>query len=272
MALDQLDFEEEKEMTFFDHIDELRGHIIRSIIAIVVGAIVAFVNKYILFDIIILGPSKPDFWTYQKMCELSYALMGTDQFCVKDLGFILSNITITGQFSQHFFVSIIAGIILAFPYVLWEIWRFIKPALSNKEMRYATGLVTITSLLFFTGVLFGYFLLSPISVNFLGGYRVSESIVNEINLESYISFVATLCLASGLVFELPMLVYFLAKIGILSSHWLVKYRRYGIVIILILSALVTPPDVSSQVLLTIPLLVLYQISILVARWVERKNK
>jgi sec-independent protein translocase protein TatC len=271
MALDQLDFEEQKEMTFFDHIDELRGHIMRSVIAIVIFAVIAFVNKYLLFDVIILGPTKTDFWSYQKMCELSYLVMGTDQFCVKDMGFVLSNISITGQFTQHIFVSIVAGIILSFPYILWEIWKFIKPALNAKEKGYATGLVAITSSLFFIGVLFGYFLLSPISVNFLGGYRVSESVSNEINLESYISFVATLSLACGLVFELPILVYFLAKIGVLSSHWLIKYRRYGIVVILILSALVTPPDVSSQVLLTIPLLVLYQISILVAKRVE-KNK
>jgi sec-independent protein translocase protein TatC len=274
MALDQLDDDDlkvGKEMTFFDHIDELRGHLIRSVLAIVVFGVIAFLNKYILFDVIIFGPTKTDFWTYRKMCELSYWLAGTDEYCIKEIGFILSNISITGQFTQHFFISFIAGLILAFPYVLWEVWRFIKPALSSNERGYASGLVTITSLLFFIGVLFGYFLLSPISISFLGSYRVSDMVINEINLESYVSFIATLTFATGLIFELPILVYFLAKIGLLSSGWMRKYRRYAIVVILIIAALVTPPDVSSQILLTVPLLLLYEVSIIVAKRVEKNR-
>ena len=184
----------------------------------------------------------------------------------------MSNISITGQFSQHFFISFIAGCILAFPFILWQFWQFIKPALSAKEKGYARGLVFYSSVLFFTGILFGYYLLSPVSVSFMGSYRVSDEVINEINLESYISFVATLTFATGLVFELPILVYFLAKIGLLTSGWMRKYRRYAIVVILILAALVTPPDVSSQVLLTIPLLGLYELSIWVASRVERNER
>jgi sec-independent protein translocase protein TatC len=273
MPLDQLEPEEieTKEMTFFDHIDELRGHLIRSVIAIVILTIVAFVNKYILFDIIILGPTRPDFWTYELMCKLSYRFVGNDSLCLKEIGFVLSNISITGQFTQHIFVSFIAGLIISFPYILWEFWRFVKPALSTKEKKYANGLVTVSSLLFFSGVLFGYFLLTPISVSFMGSYRVSELVSNEINLESYISFVSTLTFATGLVFEMPILVYFLAKIGILSSSWMKKYRRYAIVVILILAAIVTPPDVASQILLTIPLMGLYELSIFVAKQVENNK-
>jgi sec-independent protein translocase protein TatC len=272
MPLDQLeDTEEVKEMSFFDHIDELRKHIIRSVIAVLVFSIVAFVNKRILFDVIIFGPKDPDFWTYRMMCKLSLMLTGTEDFCVKEMGFIVSNISITGQFTQHFFISFIAGLILAFPFILWQFWQFIKPALSSKEKKYARGLVFYSSTLFFIGILFGYYLLSPVSVSFMGNYRVSEQVTNEINLESYISFVATLTFATGLVFELPILVYFLAKIGLLTSNWMRKYRRYAIVVILILAALVTPPDVSSQILLTIPLLGLYELSILVARRVERND-
>lgn len=270
MPLDQL--EEPKEMSFFDHIDDLRKHIIRSVLAIIVFSVIAFMNKYILFDVIIFGPKNPDFWTYRQMCKLSLWLTGTDQFCLKEIGFIVSNISITGQFSQHFFISFIAGVILAFPFVLWQFWLFVKPALSSNEKKYARGIVFYSSSLFFIGILFGYYILSPVSVSFMGSYRVSEEVINEINLESYISFVATLTFATGLVFELPILVYFLAKIGLISSDWMRKYRRYAVVIILILAALVTPPDVSSQLLLTFPLLGLYELSIIVAKRVEQNNK
>lgn len=272
MPLDQINEQEEtKEMSFFDHIDELRKHIVRSVLAVVVFSIVAFVNKHLLFDVILFGPKNPDFWTYRMMCKASVMLTGTEDFCVKEIGFVLSNISITGQFTQHFFISFIAGLILAFPFILWQFWQFIKPALSAKEKSYARGLVFYSSMLFFTGILFGYYLLAPVSVSFMGSYRVSNEVINEINLESYISFVATLTFATGLVFELPILVYFLAKIGLLTSGWMRKYRRYAIVVILILAALVTPPDVSSQVLLTIPLLGLYELSILVASRVERND-
>lgn len=272
MPLDQINEQEEtKEMSFFDHIDELRKHIVRSVLAVVVFSIVAFVNKHLLFDVILFGPKNPDFWTYRMMCKASVMLTGTEDFCVKEIGFVLSNISITGQFTQHFFISFIAGLILAFPFILWQFWQFIKPALSAKEKSYARGLVFYSSMLFFTGILFGYYLLTPVSVSFMGSYRVSNEVINEINLESYISFVATLTFATGLVFELPILVYFLAKIGLLTSGWMRKYRRYAIVVILILAALVTPPDVSSQVLLTIPLLGLYELSIVVASRVERND-
>jgi sec-independent protein translocase protein TatC len=272
MPLDQINEQEEtKEMSFFDHIDELRKHIVRSVLAVVVFSIVAFVNKHLLFDVILFGPKNPDFWTYRMMCKASVMLTGTEDLCVKEIGFVLSNISITGQFTQHFFISFIAGLILAFPFILWQFWQFIKPALSAKEKSYARGLVFYSSMLFFTGILFGYYLLAPVSVSFMGSYRVSNEVINEINLESYISFVATLTFATGLVFELPILVYFLAKIGLLTSGWMRKYRRYAIVVILILAALVTPPDVSSQVLLTIPLLGLYELSILVASRVERND-
>lgn len=276
MPLDQLPdnyFDDQKEMSFFDHIDELRGHMFRSVIAIVVMAVLAFVNKHLLFDIILFGPKNLDFWTYRKMCELSYYFTNSDAYCVKEIGFTLSNISITGQFTQHIFIAFIAGLILAFPYVVFEFWRFIKPALSKKERSYASGLVFFVSALFFTGILFGYFFITPVSVNFLGGYRVSEQVSNEINLESYISFVASMTFAAGIVFELPMLVYFLAKIGLMSSAWMRKYRRHAIVVILIISAILTPsPDVASQMMMGIPLYALFEVSIWVARGVEKKDE
>lgn len=272
MPLDQLedDLPDAKEMTFFDHIDALRGHLIRSAIAVMVLAIVAFVNKYILFDVILFGPTRLDFWSYELLCKISYKLAGTDEYCIKDMGFVLSNINMSGQFTEHLFISIIAGLVLAFPYILWELWRFIKPALNKKEMRYARGLVTFSSILFFLGILFGYFFLAPLSINFLGSYRVSDKVSNEINLESYTSFISTLTFATGLVFEMPILVYFLSKIGILGSRWMKKNRKYAVVVILVLAGLLTPsPDIASQVLMFIPLYGLYELSIFVARSVER---
>lgn len=275
MALDQLDenpLELEKEMSFFDHIDALRGHLFRSAIAIVAMSILAFVNKYILFDVILFGPTRLDFWTYRQLCELSLRLKDTDEYCVKEIGFVLSNISMSGQFTQHLFIAFISGLILAFPYVLWEFWRFIKPALSTKEKNYAKGLVFFSSVLFFAGILFGYFILSPLSITFLGSYKVSDLVSNEINLESYVSFISTLTFATGLIFELPILVYFLSKIGLIGSSWMRKNRRYAVVVILILSAVLTPsPDVASMVMMFVPLYGLYELSIFVAKGVE-KNK
>jgi sec-independent protein translocase protein TatC len=267
MPLDQLDddslFGEEKEMSFFDHIDALRGHLFRSAIAVVGMGVLAFINKHILFDVILFGPIHSDFWTYRLLCEYF-------SYCVGTMGFVLSNITMSGQFTQHMFISFIAGLIIAFPYVLWEFWRFIKPALSGKEKNYARGLVFFSSLLFFAGILFGYFFLSPLSINFLGSYRVSDMVSNEINLESYISFISTMTFATGLIFEMPILVYFLSKIGLIGSAWMRKNRRYAIVVILILSGVLTPsPDVASQVLMFVPLYGLYELSIFVARGVEK---
>lgn len=275
MALDQDDILfEEKEMSFFDHIDTLRGHLFRSAIAIVVFAVIAFVNKYILFDVILFGPTRIDFWTYRLLCDVSFRLTGSDAYCVKEMGFVLSNISMSGQFTQHLFIAFISGLILAFPYVLWEFWRFVKPALSSKEKGYAKGIVLFSSLLFFIGILFGYFFLAPLSINFLGSYKVSELVSNEINLESYISFISTLTFATGIVFEMPILVYFLSKIGLIGSSWMRKNRRYAIVVILILSGILTPsPDVASQVLMFVPLYGLFELSIFVAKAVEKgKNK
>jgi sec-independent protein translocase protein TatC len=274
MALDQIEdtLVGGKEMGFFDHIDELRKHIIRSVVAILVCAVVVFFNKSLLFDTILFGPMHTDFWTYRQMCDLSYYLTGTDEYCVKAMGFVLSNIDMTGQFTQHLFISFVAGFVISFPFVLWQFWAFIKPALSGMEIAYARGFVFFSSMLFFIGILFGYFLLAPLSINFLGSYKVSELVSNEINLESYISFLTTLTFACGLIFEMPMLVYFLAKIGILGSALMSKYRRYALIVILILAGILTPsPDMASQIMMALPLYGLYEISILVAKKVEQNK-
>ncbi len=279
MALDQeFDLDElarkkspDKEMSFLDHLEELRWHIIRSLIVVAVFMVLGFVYPHILFDQIIFGPKRLDFWTYEALKELSYVLYHDDRLAVKEFNFQITNITMSGQFTSHMLISFVAGIIAAFPYILWEVWRFIRPALSEKERRKSTGIVLYGSLLFLSGILFGYYFLAPVSVNFMGGYTISKEIVNYISLQSYISFVTMLTFGSGLMFELPMLVYFLARLGLLTSAFMKKYRRYAFLIILIISAVVTPPDVASQILMTIPIYGLFELSIVIASRVE-KNK
>lgn len=257
-------------MHFLDHLEALRWHLVRSAAAIVVFALVAFLNPEILFDKIILGAKNPDFFTYRVLCRLS-DLLNLDM-CIKEIPFTLINIDMSGQFTTHIYIAFVAGFIMAFPYFLWEVWRFIKPALSTKERKYSRGVVFFSSVLFMTGVLFGYFVISPLSINFLGSYQISKQVANQISLDSFISIVTMLTLASGVVFELPVVIYFLSKIGIVTPSFLRTYRKHSMIVILIVAAVITPsPDVTSQILVAIPLFILYEVSIGVSAVVV-KNK
>lgn len=269
--LPKADLAEEGEMSFLEHLEVLRWHLIRAASAIFVFAVIAFIAKGFIFDTLLLGPKNPDFWTYRKLCELSEKFGLSDLLCITEIPFELINISMAGQFTTHIVVSIIAGLVVAFPYVMFELWRFIKPGLYSTERKYASGMVFYTSALFIFGILFGYYLIAPLSVNFLGTYRVSETVVNQIDLNSYFSTVATLVLASGAVFELPILIYFLSKIGVVSPQMLRQYRRHAVVGILILAAIITPPDVSSQILVFFPLMLLYEVSIWVSAIVVRNQ-
>ncbi|MEQ9402105.1 MAG: twin-arginine translocase subunit TatC [Cyclobacteriaceae bacterium] len=269
MPLDQI--EEEKEMSFLDHLEQLRWHIIRSLIAIVVLSIAAFASKDLIFHTILLGPSRLDFWTYQKLCELS-GLLDSSALCIDKLPFIIQSRQMTGQFMMHVTSSFVAGIILTFPYAFWEIWRFIKPGLYSKERKASRGATFSVSFLFLLGIFFGYFILTPISINFLANYQIDESILNEFDIVSYVSTVTTLVLACGLLFQMPVIVFFLTRAGLISSGLMKKYRKHAIVVILILGAMLTPPDPFSQVLVALPLLGLYQVSIFICKRVEKRNK
>src|SRR3972149_2745141 len=260
-----------KEMSFLDHLEALRWHLIRSAVAILLFTTLAFLNKGLIFDTIILGPKSPDFVTYRFLCYISDKFNLGEALCIKDISFILMNIQMAGQFTNHILVSIIAGFIIAFPYVFWEIWRFVNPALHTKEKKYTKGVVFFSSVLFISGVLFGYFLIAPLTVNFLGSYHVSAEVVNQINLSSYITTVASVTLATGVIFELPILTYFLTKIGIITPVFMRKYRRHAIVTIFVLAAIITPPDVISQILVSIPLLLLYEFNIYVSKIVLKRN-
>ncbi len=258
------------EMSFLEHLEELRWHLIRSFIVVFIIAVVAFIYKSIVFDDIIIAPKNPGFWTNRMLCKLGMAV-NVPKLCINSKPFELKSIYMAGQFMAHIKISLIAGLVVSFPYIFFEFWRFLKPALYQNEKKHARGAVLYISLLFICGVLFGYYIISPMSVHFLGSYRVSQQVDNEINLMSYVSTVSSVTLASGVLFELPAIVYFLSKIGLVTPAFLKKYRRHALVVILVLAAIITPPDIFSQILVSLPLIVLYEISISISRRIEKSN-
>ena len=262
----------EKEMSFWEHLDELRAVLFRCLIAIVVMMIAAFVFKEFIFDKIILAPKNADFITYRALCKLG-TLISMHSLCFDTLTLNLININLAGQFLSHMTVSIVAGLIVSTPYIIWEFWRFIRPGLTPFEVRYTRGAVFIISALFMTGILFSYFLVIPVMVNFLGNYHVSASVTNQIALNSYVGSVTTMTLLMGLIFEFPIIVLFLTRIGILNPSLLKKYRKHTIIIILIASGIITPsPDIFSQLLVSVPLYLLYEISLVISTRIFRKRK
>lgn len=261
----------EKEMSFLDHLEELRWHLVRSTMAVMIVAILAFIFKGFIFDTLIFGPTRPDFPTYATFCEISRYL-GMDAFCFQEMPFKIQSRTMAGQFSAHMWTSIYAGIIIAFPYILYEFWKFISPGLKDNERKSSRGFIVIASFLFFLGVLFGYYLITPLSINFLGNYQVSDEVINQFDLDSYISLVRTSVLACGIVFELPILMYILTKIGLITPEILRKYRKFALIIVLVLSAIITPPDIVSQIIVAIPILILYEVSIYISKIVIRNKE
>lgn len=261
-----------KEMSFLDHLEDLRWHLIRSFLSVIVLASIAFLAKDFIFNVLIFGPKHSDFPTYKILCEIAQFIGFKDSFCFTELPFRIQSRTMGGQFSAHVWTSITAGFIIAFPYILHEMWKFISPGLKVKERSSAKGFILIASLLFFIGVLFGYYVVTPLSINFLGTYQVSGEVHNDFDLSSYISLVRASVIASGLIFELPILIYILTKIGVVSPEILKKYRKISLVIVLILSAIITPPDIASQVIVSVPIIVLYEISIYISKAVIRKQK
>ncbi len=262
---------EEKEMTFLDHLEELRWHIIRSLLAVVVCTIVAFIYGKWIFDHVVFAVAQPDFIFFDWMCSLGKLVGYTETLCVDEIPFKIQSRQMTGQFTMHIASSLFIGVTTSFPYIVWELWRFIKPGLVTKERKFSRGAVLSISFLFFTGVSFGYFIMSPLAVYFLSTYSLSDVIVNEFDITSYVSTIITLVFGSGLLFQLPVVVYFLTKIGMLTPAFMRKYRRHAIVIILIVAAIITPPDPFSQTLIGIPLYLLYEFSILISAIVVKRQ-
>ena len=262
---------ENNEMSFLDHLEILRWTLVRSASAIFIVAMGAFMMTDFIFNKIILLPKDPNFFTYRFLCSVSQKF-GTNGLCIDEIPFIVQSRTMAGQFSAHIWTSITAGFILAFPFILWEIWKFIKPGLYEKERKNARSFILISSFLFFLGILFGYYVITPLSINFLGAYRVADEVRNNIDLSSYIGLLRASVLSAGLIFEMPIIIYFMTKMGLVTPEFLRKYRKYALVLVLILSALITPPDVISQVIVAIPMMILYEASIAISKIIIRKEK
>ncbi len=273
MPLDQLTDEEidqeGKEMSFLDHLEELRWHIIRAVGSIFLFAIIAFVFIKDIFNAVILAPARPDFWTYRQMCRLSDAT-GYVDLCVKKLDFTLQALGVSDQFTMAITSSLIIGLCFAFPYAFWEVWRFIKPGLKITEKKAARGAVFYVSLLFLMGLFFGYYIVSPLAINFLANYQITPEIKNQFDITSYIGILATLSMGCALVFQMPMVAYVLSKVGVLTPKFMREYRKHAWIVILVVAGIITPsPDIYSQVLVAFPLAMLYEVSILVSRSIER---
>ena len=264
------------EMGFFDHIDVLRGHLFRSAVAIVLVTIVLLIYSKWVFDTLIFGPVKGDFITYRALCHFSNyirpilcnvsPLLCPDKgLCVDSLSMKFLNTELFGQFITQIQVSITLGFVVAFPYVLWEVWRFVKPALSEGEAKKSSRVIIFSSMFFFTGIAFAYFLIIPFSLNFASSYFISGQVNNFFTLDNYIGFVTMMMLGCGIIFELPMIIFFLAKLGIVTALMMRTYRRHAFVVILIIAAVITPsPDMFTMTIVAIPIYLLYELSIVVA--------
>ncbi len=258
------------DMPFLQHLAELRKYLVRAVLGVLVAAVLSFVGKEILIDQLLLAPKSSDFITYQWFCELA-ELWGMPSLCIEGLSIDLLNTKMAGQFSLHIWISLLAGVVLAFPWILYQMWRFISPGLSSKEQGYSVLFVTVSSLLLFAGALFGYYLIVPLSLRFLGNYVLSGEIQNIIETASYLNTVMSLILATGIMFELPILVFFLSRMGLTTAKGMKTYRRHAWIGILMLSAVITPPDVFSQILISIPVFLLYEVSILVSKYAAPKS-
>ncbi len=264
---------EEKEMAFLDHLEELRWHVVRAVGAIFICMIVAFIFVPWIFENIVFAPAKLDFPAFKYMCELG-KLSGLDELCVKELPFKIQSRNMTGQFMMSLTAAFVIGLIVSFPYVVWELWSFVKPGLQTKERKFSKGAVLAVSFLFLLGVGFGYFILSPMTIWFLSTYSISDMIVNEFDITSYVSTLASLILGCGLLFQFPMVIYFLSKVGIVTPELMRKYRKHSVVVILILGAIITPSgDPFSLTVISLPLYVLFEVSIYISSVVvKRKQK
>ena len=271
------DSSEAKEMSFVEHLDELRIHIIRIVVALCVSAVFVFFATKTILKYVIFGPLNEDFPTYKLMCQLSKQLDLGDTMCYSPTPINLITLDMGEAFLLHIKICFFGGFILAFPYILWELWKFIKPALYSKEIKAANGIVLVSSFLFTTGICFGYFVLAPFAINFLVGYELpmvnAASSGNLIKATSLINYMIMFTMPVGIIFELPIVVYYLSRMGLVTDTLMRNYRRHSIIVILIIAALVTPPDVMTQVIIGIPIYFLYEISIsIVARQTKKRAK
>lgn len=270
---------QQNQMTFLQHLEVLRWILVRVVSVVFLFSIFVFVFREWIFSKIIFAPMRNDFWTYKVLCDATHylnkfapSLISADAGCFSELTMKVIAPKMTTEFMTAMLVAFIGGMIFSFPYIIWEVWRFLKPALYNNEQKNARGLVFFTSVLFSAGILFGYFFIAPLSIHFLGNFSVSPTIEKLPSLNSYMGILASTTLAAGVIFELPILVYFLSRIGLLTPEFMRKYRRHAFVVTLLLAAIITPPDIFSQILICIPIVFLYEISIYISAFVVRRKK
>lgn len=258
------------EMTFIEHLEELRWHLVRASVAVVAGAVLCFVYAEFIMDQVLFAPKKAGFITNRAFAWVARQLNSPD-LAINTQPFKIINYDMAGQFTTNLNIAFIGGIVIAVPYIFWEFWRFIKPALYEKERKHATGAVFYSTFLFLLGVFFGYFLIVPLSTHFFGSYKISTEVENQINLSSYISAVTSVILGSGVVFELPIIIYFLSKVGLISARFLINYRKHAYIVLLLLAAIITPPDVFSMLVVSVPLILLYELGVFLSKRTEKKR-
>jgi sec-independent protein translocase protein TatC len=254
-----------KNMSFLQHLEELRWILVRSAIAVLFFAIIIWYFQEEIMVNVFLSMKDKDFITFRLFCDY----LGV---CIEEIPVKMQSMTVSGQFTYALMMSFLGGLVVSFPYVFYQLWSFVKPGLKFKEKKMAKGLVFYVSLLFFSGILFGYFFVAPLSIQFFGSYQISDQIENNFTIGSYMSTILSTVFYSGLFFLLPIISYLLTKIGLIDVAFLVKYRKHAIVVILILAAIITPPDITSQIIVSIPILILYEIGILVSKRAERLAK
>jgi len=257
--------EEEEKMSFLDHLEELRWRLVRIAIFVVVVSIVLWIFQEWIMDHLFLSMKSPDFVSFKLICDY----LGV---CVEEVPVKMQSMKVSGQFSYALMMSILGAIVISFPFIFYQIWAFVKPGLRKNEEFIAKGIVLYVSILFFTGISFGYFIVAPLCIHFFGSYKISDKIQNIFTINSYMSTILSTVFYSGLLFLLPVVSYLFTKLGILSADFLRKYRKHAIIVILILSAVITPPDLISQIIVGIPIALLYEAGILVSSKVEKKMK
>lgn len=259
-------------MSFLGHLEELRWRLVRCAVAIVIGAGTVFYFTTELVQTLFINMTNPDFITFRLMCKLSVALGMEEQLCITDIPVAYQSNDPSGQINVNIYFAIIGGIVLAFPYIFYQVWSFVKPALKDKERKASRGIIFYVSLLFFVGILFGYFVISPMSVQFYGTYQLAPEVQNIWDISKYMSLITTTTFYTGLFFELPVVVYFFSRLGLMTPAFMRKYRKHAIIVVLIIAAIITPPDITSQILVSLPLILLYEMSIGISARVNKRRE
>jgi sec-independent protein translocase protein TatC len=265
----------QEEMAFVDHLEELRWHLLRSVIAILVAGIACFIYRDFLFDRVILGPIQNNFVTYDWFCKLGQKIGVGNSLCMPAMDIKMQTTTFGGQFMSSITISFVVGFIIAFPYVFYEFWKFVKPALKPGELKNTSGAIFWVTFFFLMGVSFGYFLMAPFTFNFLANFKVGTQnlIETKPTISDYIDNMMDITLGSGLAFELPVISFVLTRIGLVTPKFLREYRKYAYIGLLVIAAIITPsPDWMSQAIVVLPLICLYELSIVVSARVAQKSE